>query len=413
MKHTNYFLLLILAMLASLAGCERGAQGMAGGAAMDPAEDAPGGAHGGRLLIDGDFSLELAIVETGIPPEYRAWAMQGDEPIAPNAIDLTVELTRLGGVIDRIAFAPLGDYLRGNQTVYEPHSFDVRVTAVAAGITHQFAYESHEGRTSIPAQAASAAGIETAVAGPGRIVETVQLFGTISPAPTRVREVTARFAGLIGAVHAEIGDRVARGDALVSIESNESLQSYTVTAPIGGVITARHAEPGEQAGDAALFEVADYSTVWAELSAFPRDRARLAVGQSADIRADNGAAATAPISYLAPAGNRGSQSVTARVVLANPDGRWTPGQFIEGRITVAESAVALAVPVSALQTFRDFTVVFARVGDTYEVRMLELGRRDDAHVEVLGGLPPGSEYVIENSYLIKADIEKSGASHDH
>jgi cobalt-zinc-cadmium efflux system membrane fusion protein len=218
---------------------------------------------------------------------------------------------------------------------------------------------------------------------------------------------------LIGAVHAEIGDRVASGDALASIESNESLQSYTVTAPIGGVITARHAEPGEQAGDAALFEVADYSTVWAELSAFPRDRARLAAGQSADIRADNGVAATAPISYLSPAGNRGSQSVTARVVLANPDGRWTPGQFIEGRITVAESAVALAVPVSALQTFRDFTVVFARVGDTYEVRMLELGRRDDAHVEVLGGLPPGSEYVIENSYLIKADIEKSGASHDH
>jgi cobalt-zinc-cadmium efflux system membrane fusion protein len=32
---------------------------------------------------------------------------------------------------------------------------------------------------------------------------------------------------------------------------------------------------------------------------------------------------------------------------------------------------------------------------------------------VLGGLKPGTPYVAKNSYLIKADIEKSGASHDH
>ncbi len=66
-----------------------------------------------------------------------------------------------------------------------------------------------------------------------------------------------------------------------------------------------------------------------------------------------------------------------------------------------------------MQGFRDFTVVFVQVGDTYEVRMLELGKQDDTHIEVLGGLKPGSIYVAENSYLIKADIEKSGASHDH
>jgi len=58
-------------------------------------------------------------------------------------------------------------------------------------------------------------------------------------------------------------------------------------------------------------------------------------------------------------------------------------------------------------------VVFARFGDTYEVRMLELGRGNRDWIEVLGGLVPGTEYVTANSYLIKADIEKSGASHDH
>jgi cobalt-zinc-cadmium efflux system membrane fusion protein len=45
--------------------------------------------------------------------------------------------------------------------------------------------------------------------------------------------------------------------------------------------------------------------------------------------------------------------------------------------------------------------------------MLELGREAGDWIEVLGGLKLGTEYVTENSYIIKADIEKSGASHDH
>ena len=105
--------------------------------------------------------------------------------------------------------------------------------------------------------------------------------------------------------------------------------------------------------------------------------------------------------------------VAARVVLDNADGRWTPGQFVEARVTVGETPVALAVPLSALQTFREFDVVFAQVGETYEVRMLTLGLRDGQSVEVLDGLAPGTVFVSDNSYLIKADIEKSGASHDH
>ena len=45
--------------------------------------------------------------------------------------------------------------------------------------------------------------------------------------------------------------------------------------------------------------------------------------------------------------------------------------------------------------------------------MLDLGRQDDEWVEVLGGLAPGTRYVTTNSYVLKADVEKSGASHDH
>lgn len=82
-------------------------------------------------------------------------------------------------------------------------------------------------------------------------------------------------------------------------------------------------------------------------------------------------------------------------------------------VTVNRRRVPLAVRTDAIQQFRDFRVVFAKVGNTYEVRMLELGREGPEWTEVLGGLKPGTAYAAKNSYLIKADVEKSGASHDH
>ena len=97
----------------------------------------------------------------------------------------------------------------------------------------------------------------------------------------------------------------------------------------------------------------------------------------------------------------------------NLEGEFVPGTFVTADVTVGEYTVPVAVKKVGLQAFRDFTVVYAQVGEEYEVRMLELGRDAKEYVEVLGGLEPGTRYVTENSYLIKADIEKSGASHDH
>jgi cobalt-zinc-cadmium efflux system membrane fusion protein len=58
-------------------------------------------------------------------------------------------------------------------------------------------------------------------------------------------------------------------------------------------------------------------------------------------------------------------------------------------------------------------VVFAKYGNTFEVRMVELGESNGEYVEVLSGIKPGTEYVTENSFLLKADVLKDGASHDH
>ena len=68
-------------------------QGAAGEAAPEPAK----GPNGGKLFTDGDFTLELAIFEDGVPPQYRAWATRDGEKVPPGEVELAVTLKRLGG----------------------------------------------------------------------------------------------------------------------------------------------------------------------------------------------------------------------------------------------------------------------------------------------------------------------------
>ena len=139
----------------------------------------------------------------------------------------------------------------------------------------------------------------------------------------------------------------------------------------------------------------------------------MAVGQAVEISTLDGHAVEGVIDWISPLVSHGSQSVRARVVVNNEEGYFRPGQFVRAQVQVATTDVALAVQRIGLQRFRDFDVVYTRIGETYEVRMLTLGRHDDTFIEVLDGIKPGALYVTDNSYLVKADIEKSGASHDH
>jgi len=402
--------ILLAGALLSLTACDTGPEPEA----MDEiaAGDYERGPNNGRMLREGAFAVELAIFETGLPPEFRAWVTENGQPLEPTSVDLKVTLTRLGAE-DEIEFDAQGDYLRGDQVVYEPHSFLVTVEARRGGAGHEWQYESFEGRTQISPEMAEAFRIETMIAAPATLAETIEVYGTIVPNPERVREVSARFDGVIQSVDVALSQMVDQGQRLATVESNESLQSYAITAPISGLVMERTANAGEQTNGRRLFTIVDTSSIWAELAIFPSDRSRVAVGSDVEIApATGGDSIIGSISHLNPVANA-NQSITARVSLDNSDGRWALGTYINASIKVAEIEVPLAVKRSGLQSFRDFTVVYAQIGDEYEVRMLDLGRQDDEWIEVLGGLQPGTRYVTENSYVLKADVEKSGASHDH
>jgi cobalt-zinc-cadmium efflux system membrane fusion protein len=109
----------------------------------------------------------------------------------------------------------------------------------------------------------------------------------------------------------------------------------------------------------------------------------------------------------------GQPFLLARASFDNSAKNWPPDLLVEGRVIVEKVPASVVVENRALQPYREGFAVFVKVGDTYEARPLQLGARDDRVTEVLGGLKAGDRYVTANSFLIKADIEKSGVSHDH
>lgn len=407
-------LLLSLGLMACGGGADDHAHGE-GGDHDEHAEAEPAkGAHNGRLLTEGPYTVELAIFEDGVPPEYRAWLYKDGEPLPPTAGELTVVLSRLGDITDTHEFAPKDDYLRGSLEVYEPHSFDVAVTARIDGQILDWSFPSYEGRTTIPAAVAKDAGIVVAAAGPGVIRDEHDVQGLLTPIEGRHARVVARFPGPVKAVRVGLGDTVRAGQTLATVESNVSLSDYALTAPLAGTVLARNVAVGDLAGEQPLFEIADLSALWVDLHLFGADAQHITPGLPVEVtRLSDGVSARTTLDRVLPGTATASQSTVARATVDNADGRWRPGAAVRARVTVAEQPVDLMVPLAALQRFRDWDVVFVRFGDDYEIRPLELGRRDGVNVEVLGGLKAGDPVVVAQSYLVKADIEKSGASHDH
>ena len=272
----------------------------------------------------------------------------------------------------------------------------------------------HNEALKLSPEARQAAGLSIAPAGPGTIRETLQLYGVVKPNAERIRSVTARFPGVVRSVSAKIGDSVRQGQTLATVESNESLQVYPISSPLSGVVTERSTNPGEQAEMASLFTVADLGTVWVELALFPRDRTHVQTGQAVRVQtADGGPTRDGRIVFVSPLGSSNTQSLTARVLLDNADGAWSPGLYVRGEVTIGESNAALVVPAAALQDIENRTCVFVETAEGFVARPITIGRRDGLFVEVLDGLMPGDAVVGEGSFVLKAEQGKGEAEHDH
>tara|TARA_R110000764_G_scaffold58926_5_gene127717 strand:+ start:193 stop:1296 length:1104 start_codon:yes stop_codon:yes gene_type:complete len=274
--------------------------------------------------------------------------------------------------------------------------------------------EHEEGKTEIAPDAAKKAGISIEKAAPAMIGKIIAVTGRVTINQNTKAEVRARFPGIIRSVGANLGEQVKKGQVLAVVESNESLKDYNVTAPLDGTILARNTNLGDVANGEPLFTIADLSTVWAKFHIFPKDADMVAAQQSVRVHTlDEGKEQDATISMLFPTADALSQTLVAVVPMDNKNSMWRPGTTIEGDVIVSQKQVSLAVRESSLQSMENQTVVFVKMGDSYEMKPVKTGVSDGRYIEITSGLSAGQSYVSEGSFVIKADILKSGAAHEH
>jgi cobalt-zinc-cadmium efflux system membrane fusion protein len=372
------------------------------------------GAHGGRLFKDQNLTLELQIYEQEVEPEFRAYLFKDSKQIETKNLNLSIKLKRLGENEEIITFKPVADFLKSDQIISEPHSFDAEIVLNDGGGNHLWKFSTYEGRTEIPSGVAKASGIMTENAGSRTIENFLRVRGKILPSEHRIAHVIPRFSGIVKEGRKHIGDKVEKGEVLAIIESNQSLQPFEVRSQISGTVINGHLVVGEFVPENQwVFVIADLSELWADFFVPLGERYKITIGQKVIISTLSGQSVDGKVFYIAPYADEKSQSQLVRVILPNQAGEFLPGMFITGDIVISKYTAQVAVNKNALQRFRDWNVVFIKVGDQYEIRPVELGQADSEYVELRSGLRAGQEYVAKNSFVIKSDILKSGAAHDH
>lgn len=215
--------------------------------------------------------------------------------------------------------------------------------------------------------------------------------------------------------------RQAREDARAEVRSSQASLGvvgataggsarYTLTAPISGVVTQRHATIGRLVdGEDILFEIVDPSAMWAELDVPESDIALVSVGQSVAITLDSlpGRELTGVLSYVAPSIDTRTRTAVARVSLSNADGALRANVFGRARITVTDPHVAVVVPRSAVQRARNVNLAFVRMAeDVFEARRVTVGAATGDLVSIEGRVQAGDDVVTEGSYLLKTETLK-------
>lgn len=261
-------------------------------------------------------------------------------------------------------------------------------------------------------------GIEVRAAASGSIAKTSTFPAEIKLNRDTTAAISPRYASIVREVYTEIGDEVEKGAVLASLENRETLTVYKMTAPHAGVIISKDLAVGEVVGDdKVLFEIADLSSVWADINVFPQYQHLVRKGMPVDFIARDGCRATGSIKYISPILSHETRTFTARCVLRDARDDFTPGAFVRASVVVDQIDASVVVPRDAVQSLDGESVVFVQSPNGFIPQEVSIGATDDQYVEITAGLEEGGKYVASGSFALKAHMITSGmdphAGHGH
>jgi len=174
-----------------------------------------------------------------------------------------------------------------------------------------------------------------------------------------------------------------------------------------------------------LLAVADLTTLWVLVDVPELQLRDVAVGSPARVTlaALPGTTFDGGVSFISADLNEATRTAQVRIEVDNPDGRLRPGMFAQAEILQKAPVVpgtqnlgVLAVPESSVQNIEGKPVVFVPMNDkpnTYLKRPVTVGTAVGGMLPVIYGLREGESIVLTGTFLLKAELGKSSAKHEH
>lgn len=199
--------------------------------------------------------------------------------------------------------------------------------------------------------------------------------------------------------------------AILGASGGGGAGSYSLTAPLDGVVTERNVTIGKLVdGEDVLLEIVDTRSLWADADVPEGELPRVAPGLGVTLTFDGlpGRELRGTISYVAPAVDARTRSAKVRIPLLNSDGALRANMFGQARIAASEATPRLVVPRGAVQRVDDTFLLFVRLnGAEFETRRTKLGDANEGElVEVLSGVRAGEDVVTTGSFLLKTETMK-------
>jgi cobalt-zinc-cadmium efflux system membrane fusion protein len=257
-----------------------------------------------------------------------------------------------------------------------------------------------------------------------RVVAAQQVLGNLG-LPVRVEDVEGlppdraaqrlQFLGLSDELIARLDRRTTTANLI------------PVKAPLDldGVVVTRKAVAGEQVeAGKPLFVVADTRQMWLTLQVRQEEANRLRVGdaptgtpgQTVQFRPGGAEQdVVGELTWISTEVDEKTRTVQARASLANPDGQLRANTFGSGRVVLREEPQAVLVPSEAVQWVVDSHLVFVRdrnfdgknAPKVFHPRTVRPGATERNVTEIIAGVLPGEEVVVQGSGLLRSELLKN------
>lgn len=189
-----------------------------------------------------------------------------------------------------------------------------------------------------------------------------------------------------------------------------------ILAPVSGTVVEKKIYAGQYVTEGErLFEIADFATMWFQFRAYEQDLPWIRVGQKVDVITPSlpGKVVTGVVKFIDPNLDDATRSTKVRVELENPlvdGGRLFSHRLYADGVVHLDAPEVLAIPRSAIiQTGPQAVAFVDESGGGYARRVLKIGRRGDALVEVLGGVEAEEKVVVNGNLLMDGQAEMNRA----